>query len=598
MEAGTAPSRTARQRGRSTKAAWLAALAGAALLVPSLAFGRAAAGPETQIGCIEPYNDMETACPAFDGAVDFGVLRDAALPNVYRFEVTAPNTRVQAQLIDVPVDYDLYVTDAAGTELGRSANPGGANESATTTVGPGMYFAYVIVGAEGVNDPNVPYRFELSAVVPSPTPTATPVPTATPQPTAVPARTAPLQVGFQGEFFNTAMRPDSIAKVKDSGAGWVKQQVVWDQYEIDAATCVSLRPYNASTNRTGCVEPVPGRYFKGDQLSFLDAVINDLSGNGLNVMISIVRAPTFIAAPGGHTPADPNRLGDFVGILLNRYKGKVKAIEPWNEQNLSWEWGAGRLWPNAPASPPQGILEFIALQKAAFSAARGADASVKVILPALTPTGLGECWLNEEARSQSFCLEAVKTAIDDRLYLDLLLGANGGEIKNFYDAVGVHPSGYNNSSDDWVDVQSAQSEGGFKGHGSFYIKRYQQLRQVQQKHGDNKPMWFTEVGWTVTRPTVPGYEYGTNNTEDERGRYMAGLLAQLNREAPYVEGLIIWNLNFRQVVGEQDEKYGFGVLNSDGSATPAYTCVQAYLRNASALPGNCSPFPVQQQGIR
>ena len=429
---------------------------------------------------------------------------------------------------------------------------------------------------------------------PAVTPTATPTPIAT----QVPARTAPLQVGFQGEFFNTALRPDSIGKIKNSGAGWAKQQVVWDQYEIDKTTCDSLRPYNASTNRTGCVEPTPGRYLKGDQLSFLDAVIDDLSGNGLNVMISIVRAPTFIAAPGGHTPADPNRLGDFVGILLRRYAGKVKAIEPWNEQNLSWEWGAGRLWPNAPASPPQGIIEFIALQKAAFNAARAADASVKVILPALTPTGLGECWLNEEARNQSFCLDAVKIAIDDRLYLDLLLGANGGEIKNYYDALGVHPSGYNNSPDDWVDVQSGHSEGGFKGHGSFYIKRYQQLRQVQQKHGDNKPMWFTEVGWTVTPSAVPGYEYGTNNTEDERGRYYAGLLAQLNREAPYVEGLIVWNLNFRQVVGANDEKYGFGVLNSDGSATPAYTCIQAYLRNPGALPGNCSPFPVQQQGIR
>src|SRR5687767_8491682 len=143
METGTAPSRTARQRGRSRKAAWLAALAGAALLVPVLTYGPAAAGPDAQIGCVEPYSDMETACPAFDGAVDFGVLRDAALPGVYRLDVTAPNTRVVAQLIDVPVDYDLYVTDAAGTELGRSANPGGANEAVTITAGPGTYFAYV-----------------------------------------------------------------------------------------------------------------------------------------------------------------------------------------------------------------------------------------------------------------------------------------------------------------------------------------------------------------------------------------------------------------------------------------------------------------------
>jgi hypothetical protein len=221
-----------------------------------------------------------------------------------------------------------------------------------------------------------------------------------------------------------------------------------------------------------------------------------------------------------------------------------------------------------------------------------------VVLPALTPTGLAECWESAEARTQGFCLDAMNVAIDDRLYLDFVFQVNGGEIKNYYDVLGVHPSGYNNAPDDWpydapvagcnVGPQKVSTGGGFKGHGSFYIKRYQQLRCVQQKYGDSKPMWFTEVGWDVTGGvTVPGYEYGRDNNEDARGKYFARLFEQVDKEAPYVTNMFIWNLNFRQLVQPTDEKYGFGILNSDGGATPAYTCAADYAKNGKITNGSC-----------
>jgi polysaccharide biosynthesis protein PslG len=386
-----------------------------------------------------------------------------------------------------------------------------------------------------------------------------------------------LSFGFQAEFFATSLRPQSINLIKDAGFGWAKQQVRWDQYEISQAECFQ--------NRANCIEaPIAGptRYFNAQHLGFLDAVVNDLNGSGLKVLLSVVNAPSFHAAPGGHSPSDPNTLRDFLQFIAGRYKGKVQAIETWNEQNLSWEWGGSRLWPNAPAAPPQGVRDFVELQKAAYRGVKAADPSIVVVLPALTPTGLGECWLNPEARNQQGCLDQVRIAIDDRLYLDFMYQVNGGEIKNYYDVVGVHPSGYNNPPDDWIDRQSVAGEN-FKGHGSFYIKRYQQLREIQLKYGDTKPMWFTEVGWSATRNVVGGYEYARENTEETRGKYFARLLDQVQQEAPYVTNVFIWNLNFRQVVGDQDEKYGFGLVNADGSPTPAYNCVKDYVRSGNKI---------------
>jgi N-acetylneuraminic acid mutarotase len=391
------------------------------------------------------------------------------------------------------------------------------------------------------------------------------------------ARTAPLAYGFQGDFFQTSTRARATGAIAEAGFGWAKQQVRWSEYELPAAEC-AREPGN-------CLEQVIGgraSYLKRDQLGFLDAVVDDLSGAGLGVLLSVVNAPGFLAAPGGHAPADPTELRDFVQFLAARYRGKVKAMEPWNEQNLAWEWGGARLWPNAPDVPPQGVVDFVALQKAAHEGIKAGDPGIVVVLPALTPTGLGECWLDPQLRAQGFCLEQVRTAIDDQLYLDFLYQVNHGEIARYFDVLGVHPSGYNNPPDDFVDLRTVPSVN-FKGHGSFYVRRYEQLRQVQLRHGDAKPMWFTEVGWPVTRSAVPGYEFGQDNTEALRGAYIARLLEQVHDGAPYVTAVFLWNLNFRQLVPETDEKYGFGLVDPDGGPTPGYTCAADFVKSGNRI---------------
>ena len=364
----------------------------------------------------------------------------------------------------------------------------------------------------------------------------------------------------------------------------MKQQLVWANFEMTADECRKQGSTCVQATVNGST-----KYFWRNQLDDLASLLDEVRASGLHVMVSVVRAPTFYAAPQGVAPADPNKLRDFLQYLVTypTIKGKIEAIEPWNEQNLSWEWGGARLWPNAPAAPPQGAVDFVQLQKAAFQGIKAGDGQVVVVMPALTPTGVGECWRNPDARGQQFCLDAVRLAIDDVLYLEFLFGVNGAEIKNYYDVLGVHPSGYNNPPDDFVDrntlAPTNPAFGRYKGHGSFYIKRYQQLREVQLKYGDTKPMWFTEVGWSSTSQAVGGYEYGQDNTEEERGKYFARMLEQLKNEAPYVTNLFVWNLNFRMLVGPGDEKYGFGVVDASGNPLPAYNCMRDFVRNGERI---------------
>ena len=79
------------------------------------------------------------------------------------------------------------------------------------------------------------------------------------------------------------------------------------------------------------------------------------------------------------------------------------------------------------------------------------------------------------------------------------------------------------------------------------------------------------------------FKKGQQNTEDARGRYFARLLEQVKSEAPYVTNVIVWNLNFRMLVGPTDEKYGFGVVDGAGNPLPAYTCLRDFVRSGERI---------------
>src|SRR5205085_11037891 len=107
----------------------------------------------------------------------------------------------------------------------------------------------------------------------------------------------------------------------------------------------------------------------------------------------------------------------------------------------------------------------------AYRAIKAADPAAIVVAGAPTPTGVDDG----------------DTAIDDVRYLALMYQAG---LKDVSDAIGVHPSGYNNPPDDWIDRHTVSSTG-YKNHPSFYFRRYEQARQVMVQYGDAaKPMWF------------------------------------------------------------------------------------------------------------
>jgi cell division septation protein DedD len=373
---------------------------------------------------------------------------------------------------------------------------------------------------------------------PSPTPDPNAPPTATPQP-AAPAPAPAVAAGSAGRGFGYGIQvhmvdQGDVGRILDHvqmlGFGWVKQQVEWKLFN-----------------------PAPGQYNWGA----LDHIVEACNARGLRIMFSVVKAPKW--ARPGHTdfsvegpPADPQTYAAFVGAMAERYRGRVHAYEIWNEQNLHYEWG----------NEPIDAARYMQLLRLAYNAIKAQDRNATVVSGALTPTGAPPPW-----------------AIDDMTYLDQMYRHG---LKNYCDAVGAHPSGYNippNVPWPGYNDPTAGFRGPFEGPGAGHPSWSFQstmtgYRNIMLRHGDGaKRIWPTEFGWASVEnlgvPPAHGYEYAADNTEAEQAQYLVQAY-QMARSWGWSGPMFTWNLNFAPVAGNAWEGSAFGIVRGDWSPRPAF----------------------------
>jgi hypothetical protein len=310
--------------------------------------------------------------------------------------------------------------------------------------------------------------------------------------------------------------------IKQAGFGWLSEQVVWS-----------------------AVETSPGQF----DWSQVDAIVNTAQQSGLSILLEVVHAPVFYqGAGGGLIPSDPTTYRTFMQTMATRYKGRVQAYEIWNEENLSREMGVGSV---APAS-------YLPVLEAGTTGVRAADPAALVLLGAPSPTGAN----------------IPGQVIDDLTYLQQLYAINNGEVKGYYDAVSVHPSGFSNPPNCTPATPQCSLSGGFNNDDSFYaFTRVAEYRALMVQQGEaSKKIWFTEFGY-CSNPTPPaGYEYCSSVTEQKQANFLVQAFMQA-RGLDYVAGMMQWNLNFQQVVPQTNEQWGFGIIHSDLSARPAYSAL-------------------------
>jgi len=324
----------------------------------------------------------------------------------------------------------------------------------------------------------------------------------------------------------------ALTLLKQAGFDWAKVQIRWEE-------------------RQGA--PGAGNI----DWNYIDYIVNTSQAYGVKLLLSVVTAPgwsrpgdTDRGVPG--PPANPQDYAAFVGAIAARHPGKVQAYEIWNEQNLWYEWGGRGQRLNAG--------HYVELLKAAYSAIKAADPNAMVLSGALTPTGIDDG----------------DTAYDDLHYLQMMYEAG---LKDYCDAVAAHPGGYNNAPEDDPNTNTTGTST-FKGHWSFYFRRFEQYHDVMAAFGDGgKQIWFTEFGWASAVPAPAGYEFAGDNTEQEQGDYLVRAFA-LARSRGYVGPMMVWNLSYAPSA-EADDRYAkaaFGLLRRDWTARPAYYALASMVK--------------------
>ncbi len=342
--------------------------------------------------------------------------------------------------------------------------------------------------------------------------------------------------GIQAHMVDNNQAPRVMAAINDLGFHWVKQQVEWKRFE-----------------------PSKGNYQWGP----LDYIVNVAQQHGVKVMFSVAKAPRW-ARPANADfsvegpPSNPKDFGDFMGALAKRYCGRVGAVEAWNEQNINYEWG------NEPPDPGR----YVQLLAAAYRAVKAACPQMIVISGALTPAGnvtIGGQW----------------RAVDDVNYLTAMYQHG---LKNYCDAVGAHPSGFNVAP--WVHGGAeacqfiTQRHARFRGpcnsphHSWSFRSTMEMYRNVMVRFGDaNKRIWPTEFGWASSDTPAPGYEYAADNSRQDQAEWTVKAY-QMMKAWGWVGVAFLWNLNFA-VVAPGSEMAQWGIVDPAWNPYPVYLALKS-----------------------
>ncbi len=325
---------------------------------------------------------------------------------------------------------------------------------------------------------------------------------------------------------------------------WVKIQVRWKDLEL-----------------------APGQIF----WDVLDGGMNEACNNGLRVMLSVVAAPDWsnanpLPAPEGQEapPDDYQTYANFIAALIDRYPGKIGAIEVWNEMNLEREWNTA-----AGISP----VEYTKMLALAYTTIKSKDANIIVIAGALSPTGIN-C-----AGTYPACGGGRTIVMDDATYLTQFVQEGGLQ---YADCIGTHSNGTNlPPTADALNPPGTAEGKAFTGpwnnpHYSWSLKS--QVEKYASILNGQKQQCVTEFGYAsaVNGVYPAGYEFAADINEQQQAEYLVEAFNWM-RDSGQVKLAFLFNLNYGPLGGDpaSDDNVVFSLLAKEGFGRPAFEAMGA-----------------------
>ena len=268
--------------------------------------------------------------------------------------------------------------------------------------------------------------------------------------------------------------------------------------------------------RWDVIQPAPDRWDWG----FNDEMVEQATGRGLSIL-GLLAYGVGWASPGSGArgrqlawtlPGDLDAYRAYVYTVVSRYRGKVRAWEVWNEPNHPAFW-----------HPQPNAGEYATLLRVAAGAIRDADPGAKVVLGGVSGS--------------------------DIAYLEQVVAAAGW---NAFDILAAHPY-----------VAPKSPERGHLANGEIA-----KLRAFVSRHGADKPIWLTEIGWPTSTPG----RWGVGDLGTQADYLVRGMIAAST--TPGVERVFWYNWRDDGDDPGNDENK-FGLVSSDwATPKPAATALR------------------------
>jgi len=316
-------------------------------------------------------------------------------------------------------------------------------------------------------------------------------------------------------------RERTLRMVSEAGFKWIRQEFPWEDIEISAKGDFWDHKWNRSAWE---------KY---------DNIVELAEKYGLKIIARLSNPPAWSRAAGDEigTFAPPDNFedyGDFVYAVVNRYKGRIKYYQLWNEPNIYPEWGEQPVDPQA----------YVKLLKIGYTRAKEADPDCIVIAGALAST-----------------IELDYRNLNDFAFL-----------QQMYDA----------GAKDYFDILSVQDYGLWSGPYDRRMRprvinfsRPLYIRDIMVKNGDeNKAIWISEMNWNAVPPGLPA-PYG-RVTEERQARYAVEAYQRAQAEWPWVGVINFWFFK-RADYSERDKpEYYFRMVEPDFTPLPVYYALKEY----------------------
>lgn len=315
-------------------------------------------------------------------------------------------------------------------------------------------------------------------------------------------------------------REETVKMAAEAGIGWVKQQFVWAEIELQDVNLHDPANWQRSW----------GKY---------DEIVALCERYGLQIIARLDHPPAWTRQDNAIPESPPDDLADYADFVygfVKHYQGRVRYIQIWNEPNIYPEWGDREV-------APAGYVEML---KMAYQAAKSADPNVYVLSAPLAPT------------LENFVM---RRNLNELVFLEEMYQAGAAD---YFDILSANAFGFDLPPEDPPSADRLN------------FQRVALQAEIMARYGDgHKAVWINEYGWNASPATFAEEELIWKRvTEEQQAEYLVRGIELARQEWPWAGVFNIWFLRQVDNYSPDESAYYFRLVDVDFTPRRAYYAVK------------------------